>query len=166
MGPAVAVLSAITFHLGTLIYGAIRGWHALKLAAPDVDWGIFEWLRYSCISILIPLILAILLIVATAVITGMGPHDAATPLGGFDTFLTGSWLPDAFGCMALASLFLGLVPYGLIFGVLGFILGIISRIVGSGHIMILQDPLTMMLMTLLVWAGSMVSALKRPVKQA
>jgi hypothetical protein len=99
MGPSVAVLSAVIFHLGTYIYRLLQGWKPLGLVAPSQSWGLFEWLRYSCISTAIPLILAIVLLVVSVIVTGLGPHHAISSLGGFDTFVTGAWLPDAFGCM-------------------------------------------------------------------
>jgi len=161
MGPSVAMLSAVIFHLGTFIYRAMQGWKTLGLAAPSQSWGIFEWLRYTCISTAIPLILAIVLLVTAVIVTGMGPHDAVSSLGGFDTFVTGAWLPDAFGCMALGCLVLGPVPFGIFYGVLGFVLGAASRVAGEG-VMILQDPLALLAMTVLVWTGSLVSAMIAP----
>jgi hypothetical protein len=159
MGPSVAVLSAAIFHLGTFIYRALQGWQTLGLAAPEPAWGLFEWLRYTCISTAIPLVLAIVLLVTSVLITGLGPHHAVSALGGFDTFLTGAWLPDAFGCMALGSLVLGPAPFGLFYGLFGFLLGAASRLTGEG-ILILQDPLALLAMMLLVWAGSLISALR------
>ena len=129
MGPSMAVLSAVIFHLGTFIYRALQDWKALGLAAPAPGWGLFEWLRYTCISTAIPLLLMIGLLVASVVITGVGPHHAVSALGGFDTFLTGAWLPDAFGCLALGSLVLGPAPFGLFYGLFGFLLGTASRLI-------------------------------------
>ncbi len=160
MGPAIAVLSAVFFHWGTLTYSALSRWRPLDLAKPSIEWDLFQWLRYSCISTVIPLILAIALMVTAVLVSGVGPHHAAAPLGGLEHFMTGSWLPDAFGCMALGSLFLGLVPYGLIYGCLGFILGTFARLTTQG-MMSIQDPIAMLLMTNLVWVGSIVSAIKR-----
>jgi hypothetical protein len=159
MGPSVAVLSAAIFHLGTFIYRSLQGWRALGLAAPSQSWGIFEWLRYSCISIAIPLILAVILLISAVVVTGLGPHHAVSSLGGFDTFVTGAWLPDAFGCIALGSLILGPVPFGIFYGVLGSILGAVSRSIGR-EVMVLQDPLALLAMMVLVWTGSLVSVVK------
>lgn len=158
MGPSVAVLSASIFHLGTFIYRALQGWKPLGLAEPSNSWGIYEWLRYSCISTAIPLVLAIVLLVATVVVTGLGPHHAASALGGYDTFLTGAWLPDALGCIALSSLVLGPVPFGLFYGVFGFILGAITRLSGEG-ILFLQDPLALLAMMIIVWTASLASVL-------
>jgi hypothetical protein len=160
MGPSVAVLSAVIFHLGTFIYRALQGWQTLRLAAPIPTWGLYEWLRYSCISTVIPLILAIVFLLTAVIVTGMGPHHAVSTLGGVDTFVTGAWLPDAFGCMALGCLVLGPVPFGLCYGLFGFILGAVSRLAGEG-VMILQDPLALLVMTVLVWIASLVSALKK-----
>jgi hypothetical protein len=159
MGPAVAVLSAVIFHLGTFIYLALQGWKALRLAAPSSSWGLYEWLRYTCISTFIPMILAIVLLLAVVIVTGAGPHHAVSALGGLDTFVTGAWLPDAFGCMALGSLVLGPVPFGLFYGLFGFILGAIARLAGQG-VMVLQDPLALLVMTVLVWIASLVRELK------
>lgn len=161
MGPSVAVLSAVIFHLGTFIYRALQGWKPLGLAAPSHSWGMYEWLRYTCISTIIPLVLAIALLLAAVIITGLGPHHAVSALGGLDTFVTGAWLPDAFGCIALGSLVLGPVPFGLFYGVFGFILGAIARLAGAG-VMVLQDPLALLAMTVLVWTGSLVRVLKAP----
>ncbi len=99
-----------------------------------------------------------MLLVGTVVVTGVGPHHAASALGGYDTFLTGAWLPDALGCIALSSLVLGPVPFGLFYGVFGFILGEISHLSGEG-ILILQDPLALLAMMVIVWTASLVSVL-------
>lgn len=160
MGPSVALFSALVFHSGTFIYQGLRGIKGLHLAAPSISWSLVNWLQYTCISTVIPLVLAIVLMITAVVVTGVGPHHAVSSLGGFDTFVGGSWLPDAFGCIALGSLFLGPVPYGLFFGAWGFILGVISRVGGKGAL-ILQDPLALLSMTILVWAASMGSALIR-----
>ena len=93
------------------------------------------------------------------VITGVGPHHAVSALGGFDTFLTGAWLPDAFGCLALGSLVLGPAPFGLFYGLFGFLLGTASRLTGT-DLLVLQDPLALLAMTVLVWAGSLASVLR------
>ncbi len=160
MGPSVALFSALVFHSGTFIYQGLRGVKALHLAAPSTSWGLLHWLQYSCISTIIPLVLAIVLLITAVVVTGVGPHHAVSSLGGLDTFVGGSWLPDAFGCIALGSLILGPVPYGLFFGACGFVLGLISRVFDRS-VMILQDPLALLLMTILVWVASMGSALVR-----
>jgi hypothetical protein len=159
MGPSVAVLSALIFHIGTFIYRGLQGWKGLGLAAPSLSWGIFAWLRYVCISTAIPMILAIVLLVTAVIVTGMGPHDAVSSLGGFDTFVTGAWLPDAFGCIALGCLVLGPVPYGIFYGVLGFLLGTASRVAGEG-VMSMQDPLALLAMAGLVWIASLASAMQ------
>jgi hypothetical protein len=161
MGPSIAVLSAVIFHSGTFIYHSLEKWKGLGLAAPISSWGLWEWLRYSCISIIIPLILAIVLLVVAVIVTGMGPHDAVSSLGGLDHFVTGAWLPDAFGCIALGSLILGSVPYGIFYGMLGFLLGAASHVTGEG-VMSMQDPLALLAMTVLVWAASLASALRVP----
>lgn len=159
MGPSVAVLSAVVFHTGTFIYHALEGWKDLGLAAPSSSWSIFAWLRYSCISTIIPLILAILLLVIAVIVNGMGPDDAISLWDGFDSITTGAWLPDALGCIALGSLILGAVPYGIFYGVLGFLLGVSSRVVGRG-VMSMQNSLALLAMTVLVWTASIASALK------
>ena len=161
MGPSVALFSALVFHSGTFIYQGLQRVKSLKLAAPSSSWGLIEWLQYTCLSTIIPLVLGIILLLTAVILTGVGPHHAVSSLGGFDTFVSGAWLPDAFGCIALGSLILGPVPYGLFFGVWGFLLGITSRIFGKS-VMIMQDPLALLVMTGLVWIASMVSALKRP----
>jgi hypothetical protein len=158
MGPSVALLSAVIFHLGTFIYHGLQRWHALGLQAPTSSWGLFTWMRYTCISTIIPLILALVLLVTTVVVTNIGPHDAVSTFGGLDHFVTGAWLPDAFGCMALGCLVLGPVPFGIFYGLLGFLLGAVSRLAGEG-VMSLQDPLALLAMTALVWTASLVSAL-------
>jgi hypothetical protein len=165
MGPSVAVLAAVIFHLGTFIYQGLQGWKKLGWAAPSPSWGIFAWLRYSCISTIIPLILAIVLLVTGVIVTGIGPHHAAAPLGGLDHFVTGAWLPDAFGCIALGCLILGPVPYGLFYGVLGFLLGTLSRVAGKG-VMIAQDPLALLALTVLVWVASLVRAIRAPTSRS
>jgi hypothetical protein len=159
MGPSVALLSAVTFHLGTFIYQGLHGWKALGLEAPSSSWGIFAWMRYTCISTIIPLVLALGLLITAVLITNMGPHDAISPLGGLDHFVTGAWLPDAFGCIALGCLVLGPVPYGIFYGVLGYVLGAISRVAGEG-VMSMQDPLALLAMAVLVWTASLVRAMK------
>ena len=162
MGPSVAVLSAVVFHSGTFIYHALQGWKDLGLAAPSTSWSIFAWLRYSCISTIIPLILAIVVLAIAVIINGMGADDVLTFWDGFDALSTGAWLPDALGCVAMGSLVLGAVPYGILYGILGFLLGAASRLTGEG-IMSMQDPLALLAMTLLVWGASLTSALKATV---
>jgi hypothetical protein len=164
MGPSIAVLSAVIFHLGTFIYQGLQGWKKLGLVAPEPSWGIFTWLRYSCISTIIPLTLAIVLLVTAVIVTNIGPHEVVTPFGGFEHFVTGAWLPDAFGCIALGCLILGPVPYGVFYGLLGFLLGTASRVAGEG-VMIMQDPLALLAMTVLVWIASLISAIKAPLSQ-
>jgi len=162
MGPSVAVLSAVVFHSGTFIYHALQGWKDLGLAAPDPSWGLLAWLRYSCISTIIPLILAIVVLAIAVIVNGMGADDVFTFWDGFDTLSTGVWLPDALGCIALGSLVLGAVPYGIFYGVLGFLLGAASRLTGEG-VMSMQDPLALLAMAVLVWTASLASAIKAPV---
>jgi hypothetical protein len=159
MGPSIAVLSAVIFHVGTFVYQGLGDIKGIGLEAPTSSWSIFEWLRYTCISTVIPLVLAIVLLVVSVVVTGVGPHDAVSSLGGMDHFVTGAWLPDAFGCIALGSLILGPVPYGIFYGLWGFLLGTTSRLVGKG-VETMQDPLALLSMAVLVWIASMVSALK------
>jgi hypothetical protein len=161
MGPSVAVLSAVVFHTGAFIYHAMQGWKVLGLAAPSPSWSILAWLRYSCISTIIPLILAIVLLGVAVIINGMGMDDALSFWDGFDTLTTGAWLPDALGCIALGSLVLGAVPFGIFYGLLGFLLGTASRVTGEG-VMSMQDPLALLAMAVLVWAASLASALKAP----
>jgi hypothetical protein len=161
MGPSVAMLSAVVFHSGTFVYHALQRWQALGLEAPSPSWGIFAWMRYTCISTIIPLILTLVLLITAVLVTNMGPHDAVSSLGGLDHFVTGAWLPDALGCIALGSLILGSVPYGIFYGVLGFLLGAASRVTGEG-VMIMQDPLALLALTVLVWTASLASALKTP----
>jgi hypothetical protein len=164
MGPSIAVLSAVVFHIGTVIYQGVQGlgWKYINLGNPDPAWGIATWLRYSCVAMVIPIILAIVLMVLAVIINGMGPDDVFTFWDGFDTLTSGAWLPDALGCVALGSLILGTVPYGILYGVLGFLLGKASGAAGGG-IMRLQDPLALLFMTVLVWIASLVSALRTPV---
>lgn len=161
MGPSVAVLSAVVFHSGTFIYHALTGWKDLGLAAPTSSWSLFEWLRYSSISMIIPLIMAIVLLVIAVIVNGMGPDDVISLWDGFDTLTTGAWLPDALGCITLGSLILGAVPYGIFYGVLGFLLGATSRVIGES-VMSMQDSLALLAMTVLVWITSLVRAIKAP----
>lgn len=165
MGPSVAVLSAVVFHSGTFIYRALQDWKALGLAAPSTSWGILAWLRYSCIATIIPLVLAIVVLSLAVIINGMGADDALTFWDGFDALSTGAWLPDALGCVALGSLVVGAVPYSLFYGLLGFLLGLASRAAGEG-VMVMQDPLALLAMTVLVWTASLASVLKAPARKS
>jgi hypothetical protein len=163
MGPSIALLSAVIFHIGTVIYQGVQGlgWRSINLGNPDPAWGIATWLRYSCVAMIIPIILAIVLMVLAVIVNGMGPDDVFTLWDGFDTLTSGAWLPDALGCIALGSLILGTVPYGIFYAVLGFLLGTASGVAGAG-VMRLQDPLALLAMTVLVWIASLVSALRTP----
>jgi hypothetical protein len=150
----------VLFHIGTFLYQAIGATRIVELASPDAHSGLWEWLRYSCISMLIPFFVGLIVIVVIAVVTGIGPHHAVTPLDGLDTFVTGAPLTDAFGCVALACLFLGPIPFGLIYGILGFALEVPARLAGE-ELMNMQNSLALIAMTALVWGGSLVSALRR-----
>ena len=160
MGPSIALLSGVLFHIGTFVYRAIGATRIVELTSPDAHSGLWEWMRYSCISMLIPFFVGLIAIVVIAVISGMGPHEVITPLDGLDSFVTGAPLTDAFGCVALACLFLGPIPFGLIYGILGFALGLPARLAGEG-LMNMQNSLALVAMTVLVWVGSLVSAARR-----
>jgi uncharacterized membrane protein len=164
MGPSIAVLSAVVFHTGMVIYQGVQGlgWKNINLGNPDPAWGLSTWLRYSCVAMIIPIFLAILLMVLAIVVNGMGPHDVLTFWDGFDTLTSGAWLPDALGCIALCSLILGTVPYGIFYGILGFLLGTASHVAGTG-LLRLQDPLALLALMVLVWIASLISALRTPV---
>jgi hypothetical protein len=159
MGPSVALLSAVVFHIGAFVYHALQGIKPLGIPAPSQAWGLAEWLRYSCISMIIPLILAVALLVIAVIVNGMDPDDMLTLWDGFDTLTSGPWLPDALGCIALGSLILGMIPYGIFYGLLGFLLSAISREAGT-EVMRMQDPLALLAMMVLVWIASLVSALQ------
>ena len=161
MGPSIAVLSAVIFHLGTFIYQGFEGWKGLGLPEPSSSWGLLTWLRYTCISTIIPIVLGMILLVTAVLITNFDAHHALSLWDGIGSLATGDWLPDALGCLALGSLVLGPVPYGIFYGILGFLLGSISRVASEG-VMSMQDPLALLAMTALVWVASLVSAVKTP----
>jgi hypothetical protein len=120
-------------------------------------------LRYGCAAAFLPFLVAIVLIVAFAVVSGLGPEHVVTHFmdgNDVDIFLTGSSCTDALGCVTVVLILLGPLPYGLLYGMGGFIFGELTRFSGVDF-MRLQDPLVAAIITILIWAGSILTALRR-----
>jgi hypothetical protein len=77
---------------------------------------------------------------------------------GFDAFLSGSSLTDAFGCITLATTLLGPIPYGLLYAVLGWMFGLFDAGYKPGAA---QDVLAVVIMALVIWVSAGISALRR-----